>query len=157
MATRVKHIVSASSDIPAPPKRVYSIIADYNLEHPSILPDQFLGLVVEAGGVGTGTIIRYDMKAFGRTQTFRAAVSEPEPGRVLVETDLSGAPVTTFIVDPGPTDGTSYVTFRTELEIRGGLLGKLEAYLSTRYLYPTYVRELELLALRAKQKAATAA
>jgi hypothetical protein len=157
MASSIKHTVSASANIPAPPRRVYSIIADYKVEHPSILPREFLGLVVETGGFGAGTIIRVDMKVFGRKQTFRAAVSEPEPGRVLVETDLSGGPVTTFIFDPGPTDESSYVTFSTELQVRGGLLGKLEAYMSTRYLYPIYVRELELLALRAKEKPATAA
>ncbi len=157
MATRVKHVVSAWSDIPAPPKRVYAIIADYNVGHPSILPSEFSGMVVEAGGVGAGTIIRFDMKGFGRQQTFQAAVSEPEPGRVLVETDLNGGPVTTFIVDPGPAEGTSRVTFRTELDIRGGLLGKLEAFLGTRYLYPICVRELKLLAIRAAEEPAACA
>src|ERR1700745_2856480 len=152
MAKQVKHTVSASSNIPAPPKRVYSILADYNVGHPSILPSDFSGWLLEQGGVGAGTIIRFDMKAFGRKQNLRGVVTEPEPGRVLVETYFNGSPVTTFIVDPGPTEGSSRVTFSTEVEVRAGLLGKIEAFLSTRYLYPVFVRELGLLALRAAEK-----
>jgi hypothetical protein len=96
-----KHIISASATIPARRERVYSLIANYNDAHPRILPRQFTSLVVEQGGVGAGTIIRFQMRVLGKKQTFRAAITEPEPGRVLVETglDANGA-VTTFMVDP---------------------------------------------------------
>ena len=96
-----KHIVSASATIPARRERVYSLIADYNDGHPRILPKQFMSLVVEQGGVGAGTIIRFQMRVFGKKQTFRAAITEPERGRVLVETDLdTNGAVTTFTVNP---------------------------------------------------------
>src|SRR5579864_9197509 len=79
------HIVSASALIPARRERVYSLIANYHDGHTRIVPKQFSNLVVEQGGIGAGTIIRFQMSVLGRKQTFRAAVTEPEPGRMLVE------------------------------------------------------------------------
>lgn len=80
------HVVTASALIPARRERVYNILANYREGHPRILPKQFSNLVVEQGGLGAGTVIRFQMSVFGRKQTFRAEISEPEPGRVLVET-----------------------------------------------------------------------
>jgi hypothetical protein len=141
------HLISASSRIAASPAKVYAIIADYRNGHPRMLPPQFRGLTVESGGVGTGTIIAFQMRLLGRTQSFRAAISEPEPGHVLVETylDSSGA-VTTFRVDPGPASGESDVTISTELPVRTGLLGAIERRMATWLLRPIYVQELALLA-----------
>jgi hypothetical protein len=145
-----RHIITASANMAAPPERVYSIIANYREGHPRILPPLFTSLVVEKGGIGAGTIIRVGMRIFGRKQTFRAAITEPEPGRVLVETDLdTNGAITTFIVDPGAAPGQSRVTITTELKVRKGFLGKIERFLTTRLLHPTYVQELELLASRA--------
>jgi len=142
-----KHIVSASAVIPARRERVYSLIANYNDGHPRILPRQFTGLVVEHGGVGAGTIIRFQMNVFGRKQTFRAAITEPEPGRVLVETDLdANGAVTTFTVNPGAAPADSRVTISTELPVRGGFLGRIEKAMTTMLLRPMYVKELENLA-----------
>lgn len=142
-----KHIISASAVIPARRERVYSLIANYRDGHPRILPKQFSNLVVEQGGVGAGTVIRFQMSVLGRKQTFRAAITEPEPGRVLVETylDTNGA-VTTFTVNPGTAPADCSVTISTELPVRGGVLGSIERKLSTLSLRPIYVRELENLA-----------
>ena len=142
-----KHIVSASATIPARRERVYSLIANYNDGHPRILPRQFTSLVVEQGGVGAGTIIRFQMSVFGKKQTFRAAITEPDPGRVLVETDLdANGAVTTFTVNTGGAPADSHVTISTELPVRSGVLGKIERTLSTLLLRPLYVKELENLA-----------
>jgi hypothetical protein len=142
-----KHIVSASATIPARRERVYSLIANYKDGHPRILPRQFTSLVVEQGGVGTGTIIRFQMRVFGKRQTFRAAITEPEPGRILVETDLdANGVVTTFTVNSGAAPADSHVTISTELRVRSGVLGKIERTLSTLLLRPMYVQELENLA-----------
>jgi hypothetical protein len=142
-----RHTINASAVIPARCERVYSLIANYNDGHPRILPKQFTGLVVEQGGVGAGTVIRFQMSVFGRKQTFRAAVTEPEPGRVLVETDLdSNGAVTTFTVNPGGAPADSHVTISTELPVRGGFLGKIERTMTTFLLKPMYVKELENLA-----------
>jgi len=142
-----RHVVSASAVIPARRERVYSLIANYNDGHPRILPKQFTSLVVEQGGVGAGTVIRFQMSLFGRRQTFRAAITEPEPGRVLVETDLNGnGAVTTFTVNPGGAPADSHVTISTELPVRGGFLGKVERTATTMLLRPIYLKELENLA-----------
>jgi hypothetical protein len=141
------HVITATSLVPAPPQRVYSIIADYRDGHPNILPRQFSEMTVEEGGVGAGTVIRFKLRVLGRTQTFRAAITEPQPGRVLVETDLdTNGAVTTFTVEPGPSPEQSRVTIMTELPVRSGFLGMLERVLSTRLLHPIYIRELDLLA-----------
>ena len=142
-----KHFITASAVIPARRERVYSILANYKGGHPRILPHQFRELIVEQGGTGAGTVIRFQMSVFGKTQTFRAAITEPEPGRVLVETglDANGA-VTTFIVDPGTAPADSRVTISTELAVRSGFTGFLEKRLSTLLLRPIYLKELENLA-----------
>jgi len=142
-----RYVVSASAIIPARRERVYSLIANYRDGHPRILPKQFSNLVVEQGGVGAGTVIRFQMSVFGKKQTFRAAITEPEPGRVLVETDLdTNGAVTTFTVNPGTAPADSNVTISTELPARSGFLGSIERKLATLLLRPIYVKELENLA-----------
>jgi len=141
------HTISASAIIPARRERVYSLISNYHDGHPRILPKQFSGLVVEQGGVGAGTIIRFQMSLLGRKQSFRAAITEPEPGRVLVETDLdTNGAITTFTVNPGGAPADSHVTISTELPVRSGFLGKIERTMTTLLLKPIYTKELQNLA-----------
>ncbi|MCL4868838.1 MAG: SRPBCC family protein [Anaerolineae bacterium] len=147
------HLVVASQLIPASVQQVYAIIADYNQGHPHILPKpHFVSLTVEKGGVGAGTEIQFQMRLMGQVRTFRAAVTEPEPGRVLVETDLDTGAATTFTVDPRDDGRHSYVTIATEIKARPGILGKLERWLASRLLHPIYVKELQQLAFVAMQQ-----
>jgi hypothetical protein len=147
------YTVVASAEMDAPPARVYAIIADYHNGHPHILPKQFRNLTVEKGGVGAGTIIRFEVRALGQTQRFRAFVTEPEPGRVLVEENVEPAPSkTTFLVEERPGGRGTRVTFTTEMTSRPGPLGALERFVSTRLMKKMYAEELALLALRATQK-----
>lgn len=142
-----KHVISASAVIPARRDRVYSLLANYNDGHQRILPRQFTSVTVEVGGVGAGTIIRVHMSFLGKRQTYRAAITEPEPGRVLVETNLeANSWVTTFTVNPGSAPADSNVTISTELPVRAGFPGKMERILSTLLLRPMYVKELQNLA-----------
>jgi len=142
-----KHVISATAVIPARRQRVYSLIANYRDGHPRILPRQFSNLTVEQGGIGAGTVIRFQMSLLGRKQTFRAAVTEPDPGRVLVETDLdTNGAVTTFTIDPGSAPADSNVTISTSLPVRSGFLGKIERAMATMLLRPIYAKELENLA-----------
>jgi len=148
------HRVTATARIHAAPEIVYAIIADYRNGHPRIVPDVFSGLTVERGGIGEGTIIRFRVRIFGISRSFRAAVTEPEPGRVLVETDLdSNGAVTTFTVNPGPDLANSEVTISTELPARTGLLGVIQRFVTSRFLQPLYVKELALLAACAAERA----
>src|SRR5690348_12868099 len=93
--------VKAEAVLDASSEDVYATIADYHRGHPNILPkESFYDLQVEQGGYGAGTIIRFKMKALGVEQTFHHRVSEPEPGRVLVEQDIDSVQnvMTTFTV-----------------------------------------------------------
>jgi len=142
-----KHIISASAIIPARRERVYSLLANYQDGHPRILPKQFSNLIVEQGGVGAGTVIRFQVSLLGKKQNLRAAITEPEPGCVLVETYLDGNDaVTTFTVSPGHAPADSKVTISTVLPVRAGLLGIIERKFSTLLLRPMYRRELQNLA-----------
>lgn len=78
----------AAAAMDAPAEIVYNILADYQVGHPAILPEPyFTGLSVEQGGRGAGTVIITRMKVMGAERTFRMAVTEPQPGCVLVESD----------------------------------------------------------------------
>lgn len=143
MSTR--YAVTASAHIDAPPGHVYGIIADYRAGHPSILPKPFRNFVVEEGGVGAGTVITFEVHAYGTVTKFRAIVTEPEPGRVLVETNVKpDGSRTTFTVVPG-ANGGSDVSFVTEAESRDGIAGAIERWMSTRFMKKLYAEELELL------------
>lgn len=147
------HPIAASQLIPAPVQRVYALIADYQQGHARILPKPyFVSLAVIKGGVGAGTEIRFQMRLMGRVQTFRAAISEPYPGRVLVETDLDTGAVTTFTVEPRDDGRHSYVTISTEIKARDGIFGNVERWLASRLLRPIYVKELQQLAAVAAQQ-----
>ncbi len=137
--------ISASAAIEAPAPTLYALIADYHSGHQKILPrPPFGALVVEQGGVGAGTVIRFETKFLGVTDTTRSRITEPEPGRVLQETDLAGRFYTTFTVDPTPSGGAR-VTITTVVRARGGPLGWLERQLMTRFLRTTFEKELTLL------------
>jgi hypothetical protein len=141
------HHIDVSAEIKAPAGQIYGILADYRHGHPRILPKPpFLDLEVEAGGVGAGTAIRFSMRVMGRTRRYRATITEPEPGRVLRETDPASGVVTTFTVDSLAGGHRSRVTIATEINTRSGLLGILERAFITRYLRPIYRCELANLA-----------
>ena len=141
-----QYSIRASARVHAPPARVYGIIADYHVGHPAILPKQFTSLTVEQGGTGAGTVIMCEMRVLGTSQRFRAAVTEPQPGRVLVETIIEGDPlVTTFTVDPEDGGRASHVTISSVIDRKPGLRGLIERFLSPRLLAPMYREELRLL------------
>jgi polyketide cyclase/dehydrase/lipid transport protein len=137
---------SESATIPAPPERAYAVIADYVNGHPHILPKKvFQNLRVEAGGYGAGTRIAFEMRLLGATQTLRSTITEPEPGRVLVEAYPETGSVTTFLVDPEPDANHCRVTFHTRMTVRG-FAGWLQPWLVPRLLRPVYQEELQNLA-----------
>ncbi len=141
------HRVSATKVIPAPAARVYELLADYREGHPSILPKPyFVSHTVEQGGRGAGTIVSFQMKLMGRTQSFRSAITEPEPGRRLVETVLSTGAVTSFMVEPREDGRSAQVTIATDTQVREGIAGKVEGWMTAQLLRPIYVKELDQLA-----------
>jgi hypothetical protein len=142
---------SAERVIDAPADVVYRCLADYTLHHRpgAFLPPAFSNQEVLSGGVGDGTVIRVRVSLGGRTNTMTARISEPEPGRVLVE-DAKGVQ-TTFTVQPEA--GKSRVRFDTLLEA-GGLEGLMNQFFAARLLRPVYRDELERLERYAQSQAA---
>jgi hypothetical protein len=141
-----------SLHIDAPAAIVYAILADYRDRHPRLLPPAFSNVVVESGGTGAGTVVRFDVKIGGVTRTVRAAVTEPEPGRVLAETDLDRGAVTTFTIEPRG-DRACDVTIVTEWTATG-LRAMVERFLAPPKLQKLYREELENLRKAAVAEAA---
>lgn len=136
---------SRSAILKAPPSVVFGLLADYLNGHPRILPEKyFTDLVVERGGVGAGTVIRFRMKSFGTTREFRAEVSEPVPGQVLVERDADSGILTTFTVSARNEGRESEVTIQTEWPARG-IRGWVEGLFAPAFLRRVYGEELRKL------------
>jgi hypothetical protein len=139
----MKIIVSAERRIDAPARRVYHYIRDFREHHPRFLPPQFSDFQVESGGVGAGTVHSFTMTLGGRSTQYRVRVGEPEPGRVLIESDPSRRMLTTFTVDP-ELDGGSRVRIETRW-FTDGLQGLVERIVAPRMLRRVYQAELNLL------------
>ena len=140
----------ASREMPVPACIVYSVIADYHKGHPAILPKPpFVDLVVEQGGTGAGTVIRVRMKMLGKESTMRAQVSEPEPGRVLLEKALNQDLQTFFVVEPGEDSEHSRTTFHTIIQAPG-IGGLIQKWIVPRLLLPAYHQELANLEAHAQ-------
>lgn len=137
------HTITATAHIAAPAALVYSIFADYHDAHPRILPNPpFVALVVEQGGYGAGTVFQLHTRLYGLQQTLRAVVTEPEPGRVLVETYPDQGMITSFIVEAREGNKAAEVTITTVLPPRPRVVGAIEGWLFRRLLLPVYHKEL---------------
>ena len=138
--------IGAAARVNAPARRVYDMIADYRNGHPRIIPPKyFTSLDVEEGGVGDGTVIRFTMRVLGSERTARARVTEPQPGRVLVETELTTGYVTTFTVAPVGA-GAADVKIETKVPQGPGIRGTVERWVAKAMLPRIYRDELALLA-----------
>ncbi|HZU67288.1 MAG TPA: SRPBCC family protein [Ktedonobacteraceae bacterium] len=139
--------VKSEAVLEAPAEDVYATIADYYQGHPRILPKEFEDLRVEQGGYGAGTIIRFKMRVMGSEQSFYQRVSEPEPGRVLVEQDINPPQqvTTTFKVDPLEQGQKSHVEISTTMKTSPGLRGLVERILVPMINPAVYRKELKLL------------
>ena len=136
------YTIAQTARIHAPASATYAVIADYRVGHPAIVPPRAFGpLVVEAGGTGAGTKIRFTMKALGQERTVRGDVTEPEPGRLIVETYPESGIVTSFLVEPAGADACE-VTIRSVLPSPGGLRGILERWFTRTFLLGVYREEL---------------
>ncbi len=136
--------------IAAPADRVYGYLADYREHHPRILPPAFTELRIEAGGVGAGTVFSLRMRVGGRTRASRMQVTEPAPGRVLVESDLGSDLVTTFTV--APEGRASRVRIETRWTAPGGPAGLIERLFAPRVLRRLYADELARLDAYAREQ-----
>jgi hypothetical protein len=144
--------VSAEGSVNAPAEAVYGYIADMREHHPRFLPPAFSDFEVEAGGVGAGTITRFKVTAGGRSRDYRMEVAEPEPGRVLTESDTASSLVTTFTVTP--EGETSRVRISSTWDGAGGVGGFFERLFAPRVMRGIYADELRRLNDYARQQQA---
>jgi uncharacterized protein YndB with AHSA1/START domain len=141
--------VSEERTVDAPADMVYRYIADMREHHPRFLPPAFSEFQVESGGVGAGTVTRYKLTVGGRTREHRVTVAEPEPGRVLTESDAGSNAVTTFTVVP--EDGASRVRIDSAWDGAGGISGVLERMFAPRMLRAVLTDELGRLDTYARE------
>jgi hypothetical protein len=127
-------------DVPA--QVAYHCLADYREHHrpDGFLPPAFSAYDVHRGGVGAGTEVSWTVQLGGRTRRMSATITEPEPGRRLVET--ADGVVTTFTVAPS---GRGCVVRFDSVFDEPGLSGVLLRLSIGRMLGPLYADELERL------------
>ena len=139
--------VEVSETIDAPPALVYDIISDYHEGHQAILPKQyFTEMAVVEGGRGAGTVVAVHMNVLGTKRFYQLVITEPQPGRTLVETDEESGTVTSFTIDPIAGNNRSHVTITTDAALSPGLMGLLEKLANPLVMRRIYQQELKLLA-----------
>ena len=137
-----KVTASAERTIDAPAEQVYGYLADMH-QHPRFLPPAFSDFKVEEGGVGAGTVTSFAVTAGVRTRNYSMRVTEPEPGRTLVESDANSSLVNTFNVEP--QGDKSLVRISTSWDGAAGIGGFFERTFAPRALQRMFLDELERL------------
>src|SRR5947209_18397282 len=148
----------AAAILNARPEDAYTTIADYRQGHPDILPKENLyDLQVEQGGYGAGTIIRFKARILGVEQSFYQRVSEPEPGRVLVEQDIDSVQnvMTTFTVTPVEHEQKSHVEISTMMNTSPGFKGFMERIIVPIINRQVYTKALRVLEAVAQKRSTT--
>ncbi|HEU4673732.1 MAG TPA: SRPBCC family protein [Candidatus Limnocylindrales bacterium] len=125
-----------------PAQVAYHCLADYREHHrpDGFLPPAFSDLEIRHGGVGAGTEASWTVALGGRNRRMSATISEPEPGRRLVET--GDGVVTTFTVAPS---GSGCVVRFDSVFDEPGLGGVLLRLFIGRIVGPLYADELARL------------
>jgi len=143
--------VSEVGLVGAPADLVYQLIADHREHHPKFLPPNFTNVHVEQGGIGAGTVTTFTVSAGGRARGYRMRVAEPEPGRVMTESDTMSSLVTTWTV--APEGDRTRVRIETRWEGAEGVPGFFERLFAPRALRKIYREELRLLDRYARTQA----
>ncbi len=111
--------------------------------HSDFLPPAYSDFQVVEGGVGAGSVTSFAVTAGGRTRTYRMNVTEPVPGRTLLESDANSSLVTTFTVEPQGT--RSLVRIHTSWDGAGGIGGFFEKTFAPGAMRRIYLDELDRL------------
>ena len=136
---------SAQGPVAAPPDVVYRYLSDMQNHHPHFLPPAFSDFQVVAGGIGEGTVVTFQFAAGGRRRDFRQTLTEPEPGRRMVETDANSSSVTTFLVDSVDAGKSSKVTISTQWNGARGIGGFFERIFAPRVMRGIYIDQIRRL------------
>src|SRR4051812_45969716 len=135
----------------APADLTYRLIAD-DTHHQQFLPSSFSDFQTLEGGVGAGTVHRFKVAAGpGRSREMTMRVDEPEPGRVITESDVDSSMVTTFTVTPASAG--CRVGIETTWDGAGGVGGFFERLFAPRMMRRVYLDELGRLDRYAREQA----
>jgi hypothetical protein len=145
--------VAQEGQVGAPADLTYRLIAD-DTHHQRFLPAGFSDFKTLEGGVGAGTLHSFKIDAGRRVREYRMRVAEPEPGRVLTETDEGSSLVTTFTVTP--SGETCVVKIETQWTGAGGVGGFFERTFAPKVMARMYADELSRLDTYAREQAAAA-
>ena len=130
-------VATAERLVTAPVDRVRSALADYEGTRPRVLPEQFSGYRVEAGGQGAGTRVAWRFAATSkRVRDQLVEVSQPDAD-TLVETDTRSSMVTTWTLHPADA-GLTTVRVRTTWNGAGGIGGFFERTFAPKGLRRVY-------------------
>jgi hypothetical protein len=133
---------SAEAAIDASATVVLDILRDFDGHHREILPPAFSNFVVEEGGLGAGTVTRFDFTLGGRTQQTRTRVEEPAPG-IIRERVIGRDMVSTFTVTAAGDRALARI--ETTWQPVGRVSGLLERLFAPRMLRGIYRDELARL------------
>ena len=145
-----KITVVQEGPVGAPAALTYRLIAD-DEHHRNILPEGFSDFEVLEGGVGAGTLHRFKVTAGGRVRDYVMRVDEPEPGRVISETDQNSSLVTTFTVTPAGENACA-VRIETTWNGAGGIGGFFERTFAPKVMRKMYAEELSKLDAYAREQ-----
>lgn len=148
-----KITVEEEGAVGAPAELTYRLIAE-DEHHQRFLPEGFSDFEVLEGGKGAGTLHRFKVEAGGRVREYTMRVDEPEPGRVITETDQTSSLVTSFTVTPAGEN--CRVRIATSWDGAGGVGGFFERLFAPRVMRRMYAKELSLLDAYAREQAAAA-
>jgi ribosome-associated toxin RatA of RatAB toxin-antitoxin module len=138
--------VEASHVINVRPDEVYAVISDYRVGHPAILPKpEFTELTVIKGGQGAGTELRVALEMYGQKFSYHQIVTEPEPGRTLVETDIETGQFSRFTFEPLNGGKQTKVTIFSEFPASNGIKGFMERLMQPSIVSRLYKKELRNL------------
>jgi hypothetical protein len=146
--------VNAEGTVDAPAATVYGYIADMREHHPHFLAQAFSEFHVESGGVGAGTVTSFKVTAGGRSRDYHMTIAEPEPGRILTETDANSSLVTTYTVSP--EGERSRVEISTSWNGASGIGGFFERTFAPKAMRAIYLESLDRLRTYAREQAAAA-
>ncbi|HZU66132.1 MAG TPA: SRPBCC family protein [Ktedonobacteraceae bacterium] len=145
----MSHInVKSEQVIDASPEEVYAALKDYKQKRPQILPPNFVDYAVEKGGVGTGTVVDYRLKAGGRERPYKMQVDETIKGKVITERDTNSSLVTRWSLLPLKEGKQTQVSVITEWEGGSGIGGFFErtfAPMGLRRIYGSMLSKLASL------------
>ena len=137
--------IEVSQVIQARAADVYNVIADYEVGHQAILPrPPFDEMIIKKGSFGAGTEIVLHMSGMGLKYTYHQRVSEPEPGRIILETEINTGQWTQFTVDPIDAN-TSRVTIKSYMPMKNTVRGFIESLTFPLSVPPVFKKELNLL------------